>query len=269
MRLRKAALGRRELASPRPHPDDLAENRLFSESATPTARASRARSSKRRGHGRPAHCSTRRPPASPTCRPTPASRACTSSRSGRERPQRRWQARIRMVGTSSAGSTARSRTRPAPVRALRQVASVRWCAPTRRRTPAGLPHHLERPRHSHSRPAMAPTPSAPPLPGATPIACRTECPRGRDSLTHLAFATEFAVARWRRGWVDRGYVPRDDQPSVGGAVRAKPHGDDLSASGYRLAIRRSTRSSLERKGSLQRTVRWAWSLSFRWTQSTV
>ncbi len=29
------------------------------------------------------------------------------------------------------------------------------------------------------------------------------------------------------------------------------------------------RSSTLRKGSLQRTVRWAWSLSFRWTQSTV
>src|SRR5579864_8643742 len=31
----------------------------------------------------------------------------------------------------------------------------------------------------------------------------------------------------------------------------------------------STRSSTERKGSLQRTVRWAWSFSLRWTQSTV
>jgi hypothetical protein len=66
-----------------------------------------------------------------------------------------------------------------------------------------------------------------------------------------------------------GMPPREDQPSVGGAVRAKPHGDDLSASGYRLAMRRSTRSSWERKGSLQRTVRWAWSLSLRWIQSTV
>ena len=46
-------------------------------------------------------------------------------------------------------------------------------------------------------------------------------------------------------------------------------GNDLLASGYRLAIKRSTRSSWERKGSVQRTVRWAWSLSFRWTQSTV
>ena len=31
----------------------------------------------------------------------------------------------------------------------------------------------------------------------------------------------------------------------------------------------STRSSWDRKGSFSSTVRWAWSLSFRWTQSTV
>ncbi len=35
------------------------------------------------------------------------------------------------------------------------------------------------------------------------------------------------------------------------------------------AISLSTRSSWARNGSLQRTVRWAWSLSLRWTQSTV
>ena len=34
-------------------------------------------------------------------------------------------------------------------------------------------------------------------------------------------------------------------------------------------ISRSTRSSRALNGSLQSTVRWAWSLSFRWTQSTV
>ncbi len=38
---------------------------------------------------------------------------------------------------------------------------------------------------------------------------------------------------------------------------------------YNEAMSFSTRSSRERKGSLQRTVRWAWSLSFRCTQSTV
>src|SRR4030088_1407765 len=38
---------------------------------------------------------------------------------------------------------------------------------------------------------------------------------------------------------------------------------------YREAISFSTRSSRDLKGSLQSTVRWAWSLSFRWTQSTV
>ena len=35
------------------------------------------------------------------------------------------------------------------------------------------------------------------------------------------------------------------------------------------AMSRSTRSSVLANGSLQRTVRCAWSLSFRWTQSTV
>ena len=38
---------------------------------------------------------------------------------------------------------------------------------------------------------------------------------------------------------------------------------------YKLAMRRSTRSSRDLNGSLQSTVRWAWSLSFRCTQSTV
>ena len=38
---------------------------------------------------------------------------------------------------------------------------------------------------------------------------------------------------------------------------------------YRLAMSRSTRSSWALNGSLQSTVRWAWSLSFRCTQSTV
>ena len=38
---------------------------------------------------------------------------------------------------------------------------------------------------------------------------------------------------------------------------------------HRLAIRRSTRSSRDLNGSLQSTVRCAWSLSFRCTQSTV
>ena len=35
------------------------------------------------------------------------------------------------------------------------------------------------------------------------------------------------------------------------------------------AISRSTRSSTATNGSLQSTVRWAWSFSFRCTQSTV
>jgi hypothetical protein len=38
---------------------------------------------------------------------------------------------------------------------------------------------------------------------------------------------------------------------------------------YSEAMRRSTRSSRALNGSLQSTVRWAWSLSFRCTQSTV
>ena len=38
---------------------------------------------------------------------------------------------------------------------------------------------------------------------------------------------------------------------------------------YKLAMRRSTRSSRDLNGSLHRTVRCAWSLSFRCTQSTV
>ena len=38
---------------------------------------------------------------------------------------------------------------------------------------------------------------------------------------------------------------------------------------YRDAMSRSTRSSFDLKGSLQSTVRWAWSFSFRCTQSTV
>lgn len=39
--------------------------------------------------------------------------------------------------------------------------------------------------------------------------------------------------------------------------------------GYIPAISFSTLSSTERNGSLHNTVRWAWSLSLRWTQSTV
>src|SRR5690606_10293120 len=39
--------------------------------------------------------------------------------------------------------------------------------------------------------------------------------------------------------------------------------------GHMASIRRWTRSSWERNGSLHSTVRWAWSLSLRWTQSTV
>ena len=38
---------------------------------------------------------------------------------------------------------------------------------------------------------------------------------------------------------------------------------------YSEAINRSTRSSRDLNGSLQSTVRCAWSFSFRWTQSTV
>ena len=38
---------------------------------------------------------------------------------------------------------------------------------------------------------------------------------------------------------------------------------------YRDAMSRSTRSSFDLNGSLQSTVRWAWSFSFRCTQSTV
>src|SRR5581483_3865693 len=43
----------------------------------------------------------------------------------------------------------------------------------------------------------------------------------------------------------------------------------LEARHYRDAMSFSTRSSRALKGSLQSTVRWAWSLSFRRTQSTV
>ena len=43
----------------------------------------------------------------------------------------------------------------------------------------------------------------------------------------------------------------------------------VRSSAQRLAMRRSTRSSRDLNGSLHNTVRCAWSLSFRWTQSTV
>jgi hypothetical protein len=51
-------------------------------------------------------------------------------------------------------------------------------------------------------------------------------------------------------------------------------GEEGTGEGYRLhprieAIKRSTLSSVATKGSLQSTVRCAWSLSFRCTQSTV
>ena len=45
--------------------------------------------------------------------------------------------------------------------------------------------------------------------------------------------------------------------------------EGTSGAGYSDAINRSTRSSRDLNGSLQSTVRWAWSFSFRWTQSTV
>ena len=46
-------------------------------------------------------------------------------------------------------------------------------------------------------------------------------------------------------------------------------GRHSAPSGHREAMSFSTRSSRALKGSLHRTVRCAWSLSFRWTQSTV
>jgi hypothetical protein len=48
-----------------------------------------------------------------------------------------------------------------------------------------------------------------------------------------------------------------------GIVRIEPVGHHM------WAMSCSTRSSTERNGSLHNTVRWAWSFSFRWTQSTV
>ena len=63
-------------------------------------------------------------------------------------------------------------------------------------------------------------------------------------------------------------------PDVVGAergheARVVDGGDAVDLRDHRLAIRRSTRSSRDLNGSLHSTVRWAWSFSFRCTQSTV
>ena len=69
---------------------------------------------------------------------------------------------------------------------------------------------------------------------------------------------------------DRGVDPDRDRLAVDEHPVAVED-DEVSdlAGAHRLAISRSTRSSWDLNGSLQRTVRWAWSLSFRCTQSTV
>jgi hypothetical protein len=54
------------------------------------------------------------------------------------------------------------------------------------------------------------------------------------------------------------------RPTGRSAGRSPPRGTT-----HMCAISCSTRSSTERKGSLHSTVRWAWSFSFRCTQSTV
>jgi hypothetical protein len=71
--------------------------------------------------------------------------------------------------------------------------------------------------------------------------------------------------------------PSSERFTSGAPGRAPPqsHGprDNLAPGtghpGYIEAISLSTRSSCALKGSLHKTVRWAWSLSLRWTQSTV
>jgi hypothetical protein len=69
---------------------------------------------------------------------------------------------------------------------------------------------------------------------------------------------DFAELERAAGAVETGVPP---------AGRLTPGGS--RAAGYMWAMSCSTRSSTERNGSLHSTVRWAWSLSFRWTQSTV
>ena len=80
--------------------------------------------------------------------------------------------------------------------------------------------------------------------------------RRRTTLTRLAHALVL-------GWCspDPHAVAREGQHR---------HCDDGAANRRHIpSISRSTRSSWERKGSLHSTVRWAWSFSFRCTQSTV
>ncbi|SKV24380.1 Uncharacterised protein [Mycobacteroides abscessus subsp. abscessus] len=70
---------------------------------------------------------------------------------------------------------------------------------------------------------------------------------------------------------DTSDIPRDRRFAA--KVRVDACKKQVSASGargdYMLAMRRSTRSSTDRNGSLHSTVRCAWSLSLRCTQSTV
>ena len=63
-------------------------------------------------------------------------------------------------------------------------------------------------------------------------------------------------------------APRLEQPhDLAGPERR--HAGQVTAALQQLAMSRSTRSSRDLNGSLQSTVRCAWSLSFRCTQSTV
>jgi hypothetical protein len=73
-----------------------------------------------------------------------------------------------------------------------------------------------------------------------------------------------AAARWgaRPAAAERASTSQVSRRSVSGALREP-------SPAHILAMSLSTRSSWARKGSLQSTVRWAWSLSLRWTQSTV
>ena len=157
------------------------------------------------------------------------------------------------------------------------------------------------PRSPGGGPAMPPSPESSPeagpsrsrrdaapvvpasLPGGGGPGRRLQVPGLRPSPGVVRCPPRPALGRWR---TDLAFQPGPAVPAASpvgppgvrgghgprwtGVPPAGRHTPGRSrAACYMWAMSCSTRSSTERKGSLHSTVRWAWSFSFRWTQSTV
>ncbi len=110
-----------------------------------------------------------------------------------------------------------------------------------------------------------------PVPGVRPSGRVVRCPprstlgRRRTNLALHPCPSVPTASSVDPSAIRDGDAPRQTGvPSAGWLTSGRS-----SAAGHMWAMSCSTRSSTERNGSLHSTVRWAWSFSFRWTQSTV